>query len=263
MLGRIWTAYTVEIWKAIRLRQTYAGLALVLLLVIGSALFHGIASDGRSDYSYIAYVTPVAVGLVGVLLLLIYSAGLVSQELGSGSIRMVLVRPLRRHEYLCAKLMMGYTYAVLLLAVTVLGSWGLAFALGDLTGVNFGGELLFSPDQMLLSYILGTVLALAPLIAAASYGILISTLTRNPVSAALLAVSLWVAVDILKYPLGIDRFIFSSYIERPWQVFINRCDGIEMSWFPMTWQCLGVSSAYTVVFSALAMLVLHRRNFGA
>ncbi len=263
MLGRIWTAYTVEIWKAIRRRQTFTGPALLLALLVVAPFVQGITRDGNSDYGYIAYVTPFALGLLGVMLLLIYCAGLVSQEMGGGSIRAVLVRPLRRHEYLAAKLMAGCTYALLLVVITVAGAWGAAYAMGDLIGVSFGGELLFSSDQMLNAYLLGSLLALAPLFAAASYGVMVSTFTRKPVVAMFLAVGAWVMVDIVKHPLGIDRFVFSSYLESPWQVFINRCDGMNVGWFPAAWQCLGISAVYSVAFAAIAMLVLHRRNFSA
>ncbi len=263
MLGRIWTAYTVEIWKAIRRRQTYTGPALLLALLVVAPFVQGVTHDGRGDYGYIAYVTSLALGLLGVVLLLIYCAGLVSQEMGGGSIRAVLVRPLRRHEYLAAKLMAGCTYALLLAAIVVFGSWGMAYALGDLIGVNFGGELLFSSDQMLIAYLLGSVLAPAPLFAAAAYGVMVSTFTRKPVFAIVIAVGAWVTADIVKHPLGIDRFVFSSYLESPWQVFINRCDGMDVGWFPMAWQCLGISAIYGVAFTAVAILVLHLRNFSA
>lgn len=263
MTTRVFRAYLFEMYKAIHYPYTLFGPALVLLVVLSAPLLHPMSKDGVSDYGFIAYVTPVALNFLGFLLLLIYCAGLVSSELGSGTIRQVLVRPVRRHEFLIAKLLSGMTYAVLLTGVAAVSSWTVAWILGDLVGVNFGGELLYTREQMSNAYLMGTALSLLPQWAGVSYAILLSTLTRSPVAAASTAAGLWIAVDLVKYPLGIEPFLFSTYLEKPWTVFASRCNAIDTPWFPMVWYCAGSSLAVFVVCAAAAMLVLHRRNLSA
>ena len=96
MIVRVWIAYKLEVLKAIRLKFTYLGPALVVLTVAAMPLLQRFERDGVSDYAFIAYTTPVALNLVGLILLLAYCASLVSNELASGTIRTLLVRPLRR-----------------------------------------------------------------------------------------------------------------------------------------------------------------------
>lgn len=263
MIGRLWTAYTVELFKAMRLKQTYLGPGLVLAVILATPGVHRFSQDHQSDYRFIAYVTPLALGLLGLLLLLTYCAGLIAGELANGSIRSTLLRPLRRHEYVLAKLMLGMTYAVALTAVTAAGSWSIAYAFGDLTGVNVGGELLYTAEQMQTAYAFGALLSLLPQFAAAAFAIMISTITRSPSAAVSGTVGLWIVLDLLKNPLHLEPYFFSTYLESPFQIFINRCDAIEIAWSPMLWYCIGTSITALIVFTSIAILVMRRRNLTA
>ena len=78
MIHRIWRAFSCELMKATRLKSTYAGPVLVTIAVFGALLVQPVARDGISDYAFIAYATPMALNLLGLLLIVIYCAGLVS-----------------------------------------------------------------------------------------------------------------------------------------------------------------------------------------
>ena len=122
MIWRILNAYRTELAKAFHRKFTFVGPLLILLVVATTLRIHPVVRDGAGDYGFIAYVTPMALNLLGFLFLLVYCAGLVSSELGSGTICLVLVRPLRRCEFVIAKLLMGMTYAVMLAATVAASS---------------------------------------------------------------------------------------------------------------------------------------------
>ena len=260
MIWRVWTAYSVEVTKAARLKRTYLGPLLILVLIGCATLGHPVSRDGVSDYAFIAYVNPVALGFLGFLTVLVYCGVLVSAELSSGSIRLALLRPIHRHEYIAAKVLIAFSYVILTVLAAVVGSWGLVFALGDLSGVSYGGELLYTRESMMIAYGVGISLALVPQLAGAAFAVMVSTLTRSMVGALLFVSGAWVLVDMVKYPLGIERFVFTTYLEAPLQVFASRCDAVEVPWFPMTWYCLGTSVPVIIVSGAVAMFALHRRN---
>ncbi len=263
MIARILRAYRAELLKGFRLRQAWIGPA-VLLVALGIApLMHPILRDGRSDYDFIALVTPATLNLLGFLMLLAGSASLVAQEIGSGSIRLFLVRPVRRSEYLLAKFLAGASYAVMLTAITAAGTWGIAWVLGELHGVAFGGQLVHTSDAMAQAYLIGAGLSLLPMLAGVACAMLASVCTRSSGTAVTLTVGFWLVMDMVKHPLGIDAYVFTTYLEAPWQIFINRCDGLDAAWWPMAGWCAGVSVCTAVPALALAMLVLHRRNFSA
>ncbi len=258
MLRRVLTAYAVEVEKALRMKQVYLGPALVLLAVCCAPLGHEMAKDGQSDYGFVAHVVPLALEL-GLFLLLVLSAGAISSEQGTGSIRLVLVRPLLRHEYLMAKFGLCFTYAMGLTLVAVGGAWMLAAVLGDLRGVNYGGELLYTHTEMARLLVIGALLSLLPQAAAVAFSLLISVSTRSPVAAVSTTVGLWLIVDMLKHPLGIHRFVFTSYLDT-WQVFADRCDAIETAWVPQVYWAVATSVLSCAVFMVLAAFVLRRRN---
>jgi ABC-type transport system involved in multi-copper enzyme maturation permease subunit len=235
-------------------------LLLVAIAAISTLLMRPVVRDGESDYAFIAYATPIALNLLGLLLLLTYCAGLVSSELGSGSICLALVRPIRRHEFLIAKMLLGVTYALLLTVAVAAVTWGIAFAFGDLIGVVYGGETVFTGSDVITAYLLGMVLVIVPQAAVVAYAVMMSTLVRSTGGAVGGAVGVLIAVDIIKHPLHIAPFIFTTYLESPWQVFVSRCDGLQASWFPATAYLLATSLISIAVFLAAAIISLSRRD---
>lgn len=260
---RIGRAYLFEMYKAIHFPYTLLGPVLVLLVVLCAPLLYPVARDGVSDYGFIAYVTPLALNFLGFLMLLIYCAGLVSTESGNGTVRQALLRPLHRYEYVLAKLLNGMTYALILTLVVSVSSWMMVFVLGDLVGVNYGGELLYSKEEMSLAYMGGMLLSLAPQWAGVSFALLLSTLTRSPLVAASAATGIWIVLDLVKHPLHIAPYLFTTYLEQPWSVFIGQCDGLPVNWFPMVWYCLASSMAVFFGCAGGAVWVVQRRNYSA
>jgi ABC-type Na+ efflux pump permease subunit len=261
MMGRLWTLYRVEFSKALYSRAVILGPVLLGLVVGAQALRLDPGQDPIAGYTFLARTTPLALNLLGFLLVLLFSAGTIAGETGSGTIRLIVARPIRRFEYLLAKIAVALSFA-LALTLTVSGlGWAIAIIQGDLAGVGYGGEVLYTNDEMFRAYWLGTLLGLAPQAAGAAYGVLVSVLAPNAIAATTVAVALWLVVDLVKYPLSIDQFVFTSYLEAPWSVFQNRCDAIDSSWFPMTWYCLGTSGVVFVVSTLIAAVVLERRNF--
>lgn len=260
MIRRVYTAYMVEITKAIRLKFSYVAPLLVVLVIGAALLTHPVERDDTSDYDFIAYATPLALNVLGFMLLLIYCASLVSSELGSGTIRMVLVRPLRRREFLAAKLLIGMTYATGLSLLAAITAWGLAYALGDLTGVRYGDEVVFTDSEMRVTYALALVLNLFPQFAAVTYAILVSTCTRSTGASVGITIGLWLLADSVKYPLRVAPFLFSSYMESSWQVFANRCNALDTQWFPAAQYGIISSIAAAILFFSIALYVLSRRN---
>lgn len=263
MIRRILIAYSVEMTKAIRLQSTYIGPVLVVLAVLATPLIIPFSQDNASDYGFISYATPTTLNLLGYFILLIYSAGLVSTELGSGTIRMILVRPILRGEFIAAKCLLGATYALLLNALVATTAWMLAYTLGDLSGVRFGGEILYTDGEMRIAYILALLLNMLPQCAAVTYAVMISTLTRSAATAIACTLGIAVFIDSIKYPLRIEPFFFSTYLDRSWQVFADRAVALESQWFPNVQYTVLASVISIVVFSSVAIFSIGRRNITA
>lgn len=261
--ARIRAAYQVELSKALRQRITYLGPALVLLVILLALLIHPMRRDGISDYDFIAFATPLALNLLGFVLLLVFGASQVSSEMGSGTIRTVLVHPVLRHEYGLAKLLVIVTYALALTLAAAASAWLLVLLLGDMSGITYGGEVIYTDRDMRHTYLLGLGMNLLPQIAAAGFALMISTFTRSTGTAVAMALGLWIVSDIAKHPLNIAPYLFTSYTETSWMVFQERCDALSTATFPPAYYWLVATSLFTaVVCVVIALTVLRRRNFG-
>lgn len=263
MIHRVVNAYLVECIKAMRSKSAYVGPVLVVVMAAFAPLMQPIREDGASAYGFIAFATPMALNLLGLLLILTYCAGLVSSETSNGTIRMILVRPLHRHEFLIAKLLHGMTYAALLTVLVALATWTIAALRGKLDGVEYGGEMLYTSTHMIAMYGLGALVVLLPQFAAVSYALMLSTLVRSTGAAVGAAIGIWIVLDAIKYPLHVAPFLFSTYLESPWYVFTMNSEGIDASWTPELYYCLATSLGSIVVFTAIAIYALRRRNIQA
>lgn len=263
MIRRILNAYALEYTKYSRQSVTLVGPILILVLVVLAPLGFSIERDEISDYGFIAYSVPMALNFFGFLMVLVFSSSLVAAELGNGTLRMILVRPLRRSELLAAKMQIGMTYALVLTLITSVGVWTTAFLLGDLRGIEYGGELVFTNGEMLQAFVMATVLNLVTLWAGVAWGLMFSTLTRNAATAIGLSVGSWLLIDFLKHPLNIAPFFFSSYLDQTWGVFSDRCAAFETSFLPEAYYGLAAALGTIVVCLGLALIVLNRRNLGS
>ena len=263
MIKRIWLLYRIEVFKASRRRQPYVGPLLLAALVLLSPLVHPIAHDDVQDYAFIAYVTPVALNFLGFIMLLTFSSTLVASETTRGNARAILLRPILREEFILAKLLLGFSYAALLTVLVGVCTWAVAWIRGDLMGVHVGGELVFTTDQMWKSYVAGALLSLLPQWAGVSVAVLFSTLARSSSMAISLSLGTWILADLAKYPLGLAPYVFTTYLEAPWQIFAGRCDALEQPWMPMAACCAAASGALILLPALLSIFIFKRRNLGA
>jgi ABC-type transport system involved in multi-copper enzyme maturation permease subunit len=260
MIWRVWNAYRVEWAKAVRHWPTFVGPALILGAVAAAFLVHPVSRDGESDYAFIAFATPLTINLLGFIVILVFSAGLVSGELASGTLRTILVQSVRRRDVLLAKFMLAATYVLVIDLVAAAGIWLGTMLLGDLSGVRFGGELLFTDREMEGAYALALALCFMPQCAVAAFGLLCSSFTRSGTAAASMALGLWLLIETVKHPLQIEPFVFFSYLEWPWQVFADRCDAIDSPWLPNAQFSAAISAATAAVLLTFAAVVLSRKD---
>jgi ABC-type transport system involved in multi-copper enzyme maturation permease subunit len=259
MIGRVWTAFRVELDKAIRAKSTYLG-PVLLIVAVGAAAAHKLQAGDSLDYSFIAYATGAALGAPALLMVLIFCSALVASEFHSGTIRLVLVRPVRRREFLMAKMLAGMAYGLVLVTLVGGGSWLAAWLSGTIDGVTFGGETIYTDVEMQRAYVLGVLFSFAPFAAAVAYGTMLSSLTRNPSVAVGAAVGTWVLLDLFKYPLHIEKGLFWTFWGTPWQLFQNQCDGLRAEWPYEATTGLITCGVTIAVCSTVAMFALRQRN---
>lgn len=260
MIRRIAIAFIVEWHKALFNRMTWLAPLFILLVACAMPVLHPFMADGESDYDFVLFSVSILNSNLLMLFVLIYSANLIAPEISSGLARHVLVRPIRRYEWYFAKLCFALSYALLLSILTAAMPWGTAFMFGDLNGVNYGGELIHTTETMQNAFLLGVVLSIPPIWAGAAFALLLSTASRSALSAAGLAIALWIVLDIAKYPLGIEEWVYSTWLEGAWQPMGNMLNVLPFAWQPVVRQSLLSSAILFFPSIVLGIVLLQRRN---
>lgn len=236
---------------------------MIIIIVLLTPFTYSIQKDSDSDYDFLAYVLPLSINVFGHFMTLIYATSLISVELSNGSIRIALTRPLRRREYLAAKALHAATYMVALNLIALATAWGLVHVLGNLSGIYFGDELIFTDREMRITLLTTLALTLLPQCATISFALLLSTTTRNTTAAIAVAIGAWIFIETIKYPLNIAPYIYSTYAESPWTVYTDRCNAFNPSFLPDAYWGIGVSLAFILLFSSLSLFIFGRRNLTA
>ncbi len=146
---------------------------------------------------------PVGVHVLIPLLIAVATGGLVAGEKQTGTLRTILVRPVRRAAVLAAKLTAAWIHAaglVLFMGVLSLIVGYLVFGRGDLVLMSFRGPSfgILAEPQALSHLALAYSLAVVAMMAVASLGVLLSVLCDNPLTAAGLTVAVLLVLQSLR-----------------------------------------------------------------
>ena len=265
-----------ELSKLFRQRVTYAGFAVVLVLVslLTWGTYHEkdrLAVDRSLGSDFIVagksvtalFVAHAAMDVAMVILLPLLVAfvlgGLVSGETQSGTLRTLLTRPVSRPVVLLSKLVTGWAYAI---AVTAfLGLSGLAigyavFGWGDLV-IFRGGLLILEPTAGLVRLAQAYALAAYAMCAVGAVAVLLSVIFDNPLAAAGLTVAFLVVsgtVQLIPYFEKVKPYLLTTNL-----ALYQECLKASVSTGAITtaaWHLL----AYVVGATVIALLVFVRRD---
>ncbi|MCA8923902.1 MAG: ABC transporter permease [Planctomycetes bacterium] len=195
MIGRLWTLYRVELSKLLARRLLWVGAVLVILLALAGPSLSGAAAAARAaaegsaggdefqnGWTVLAGSVTRASFLIW-LLAVVLSASSVAEEASWGTLRVICARPVRRAEWIAAKVLAlwSLTAAILLAAVfAATASAELAFGLYDVVDPLFPDRVTHSFGDMRWFVLAATGASLVPLLALIGVGTFCSTLVDHP-----------------------------------------------------------------------------------
>lgn len=254
-----------EMFKMFRSKLTYFFQACV----VGIILFWGISTnyffpDGSqpgTGYNFLLISTQTAMSFLGVILILIFGSLLVSSETASGTLQMNLVNPVSRLEFLAAKLIAGWFFSIFLVlstALPALAIGGLKFGYGNYTEE---GLTLFTWQQIFTAIVFCFLLLLIVLLAFVSYSLLISVLTANTGYAIGLSVGSVLFLDLVRERLKISPYLFQAYVETPFDLVKSLTEGLDITWKPDIYFCIGVPLGWSVACFGAAFFIFSRKDY--
>jgi ABC-2 type transport system permease protein len=255
------TAYRWELSKLLAQKRTYIGVGAAAALPVIFVTVMGLQQGGPYDVPLghnlrktglsITLVVLTFVSRFGAQLVTALVAGdIVATEDAGGTLKMIFTRSLKRGQILAGKTLASFTYVLAILAA--LGIAGLIAGT-----IAWGFDPLTNLSGVRVSALHGLALTLAalglfavPLIAVASFAILLSTVTRNSAAAI---------VGTLVYSLGQEAV--GGLVHAHWAkayLLSDQFDGWQGAFrTPTDWALIGRSIGISAVFAAVPLFVAY------
>ncbi|HEX2016416.1 MAG TPA: ABC transporter permease [Solirubrobacteraceae bacterium] len=262
------TVYRWELRKLISQKRTYLGLAFVIVMPVLFVVALSVRNGSPEGVAFGRYVHQS--GLAVPLVLLIFGSiwlfplvtalvagDIVAAEDHNGTLKTILTRSVDRGRIFAAKAMVAGTYAfvaLLVMGIVAVIAGGLEAGLHPLTTLS-GTKVSVGHGLALMAAALGVYMM--PMLAVASIGLLLSTVTRNSagsVVGTLLISLLLQLVTILPGLGGLKPYLLPEQFNA-WQGLLR----VPADWAPIghaAWVC----ALYAVPCLVAAYLVFLRRD---
>jgi ABC-2 type transport system permease protein len=252
-----------EIAKVSRTKLPYFGIFAACLVCILAFVVTGAAVGGEplNGWGYVGLSMQSVFIDIGLIFVSIFSAMLIAEETGSGTVRMVLSSPLLRWQFYTAKALMGLLYMIVMsitaLALSILlGSLKYQFGnVTDLMGVVYGRK------EVLLNFLAAFFLSWLPLASTVFFGIFISTIAKKSGQAIGVAVGIIILLATVKHFIGIGPYVFTTYVGSSWGIFHQVAQGVDYQWSPEVWRIVTVSLIYCFVTFTAGLAIFAKRDF--
>ncbi len=276
----------MEGYKITHQKLFYIALVLICLAVLGSIFADKIFTAAEEPSAGFTVLTRASINgfKIGAIFLLIFGSLIIAGEMTMGTVKMTLIRPYHRSEWILAK---ALTLIILVLATMVLVElsglfvvWQ-AYGFTDVADPVIKNYVHLEKAVMLRYLVYSFVLVILPLISIALLGLFISTLLEHVGSAVALAILLYLALDYLVLGLfdNLAPYCFTYYLDWYLVTCQDLSQGIlgEISKFQAIDGILGLETAgetdiipliksiavpigYSLIFGIASLVVFKRRD---
>ncbi|UCD85333.1 MAG: ABC transporter permease, partial [Deltaproteobacteria bacterium] len=221
-------------------------------------------TEEKLDLSTGGYGFAIAISYRGLdvstFFLLILASMLFSSEVGSGTIKTILTRPLRRFDLLLAKYLTALVLVVI--ATLLIGGIGLLsgwayYGLEDLRESNY---VIYTQRQLLGNLGLAYLFCIIPLFCIASLGVTVSTFSNSTGAALGISIGIFIVLELLCLT-RLRTFLFPLERFTPLLLIEDMADGLPFNWWPDIFHCLLICSIYTVLFFIISTISIKKRDF--
>jgi ABC-type transport system involved in multi-copper enzyme maturation permease subunit len=251
-----------EITKALRRKLPYFGIVLVGLACFVTYCVAGRLSSaaGTNAWGYVAFSMQLVFTDIGPIFIVVFSAMLLAEETGTGTIRAALAAPVHRWELYLAKAAVGLGYMFVLSLVALAFSVAFARIHYDFGAVGDSFGVVYSRERAVHEFLVGYLLSWIPLGALVMYGLFISSIVRSPGAAVAVGISTLFVVDLTKHLVGLDPYIFTKYIGYSWVVLQQLAQGMDYQWHSEVGTMLASCAVYSAVTFGAGLIIFSRED---
>lgn len=260
--------------KQRRAKLPYFGLIAIIIM---SAMWPGLMSnytdmpaESQTGFQFVAAAMISLATMLVPLFVAIFSATLVASETSRGTIRYVLCRPVTRLSYLTSKFLFAFLYATLtiVMAAVTVAIVG-AIAIGYDTQRDWMMTSGLTAGLFWKEFGFGCLLALAPVLATAGFGLCLSVLLKNSGAAVGVTVGAFVSMETITHVMVWGDFrlrdwLWTDYFDTALHLVSRLAEGTPDLWNTReVWMSLAVPGVWILVFGAVSTVAMLCRDWGS
>jgi ABC-2 type transport system permease protein len=253
-----------EFVKLIKNKINYIYFSAILIIAICS--YFGIkllenSNSPTTGYSYVLLSLQTFFSTVMPFMLLLFSASIVSSEKSTGTIRNILATGCSKNQFLISKIIVSFLFQLILTVIVAIISILVGYLTFGFTDIREESFLIMTQQQFWIQFLVAYGILSVALFAVTAFGIMISTIAHNVISAITLAISSYIVMEGVKAKLHIENFIFSTYIEFPLNIVSEFVEGFYPSWTPKIYWYFFVSCAWIIISLTISFFILKKLEF--
>jgi len=255
---------SIEFLKLLKNKINYVYLIIILITVLASSF--GIKLIENQDntptgYSYILLSLQTVSTTIMPVMLLLFAASTITTEKTSGTVRNILVTGCSKKEFLSSKIIASFVFQLILMATAAILAILIGYTLFGFGNISEDGFIIMTQNQFWIQFLFSYFLLALILFAVISFGIMVSTLMQNNVTAITTAIGTYIVLESIKTKLHIGNLLYSSYIEFPLNTLNELTEGFRTSWTPQLYYYLIISIAWISFPLFIAFLVIKKLEF--
>lgn len=253
----------IELEKMIHKRSALWVAIIILAIQIGAAFFEHSARLANDDlgtgFQIAVFSLKICLQLLA-LIILAFSSMTLSEEIATGTAKIILVRDVKRRNFILGKFIALVCLSTLLIVFYHLISLVLGHFLGGLTAITEGDYLLFSASELSTAFFGGMALTVFAMIALIAFGCFISILIKGSGGAVATGIVIYFFMQILSQMNLFQKYLFTRYLFLPVDNMAKLVEGIYVDWARYAGWTIGVSSVSILVFLALSIIIFNKRD---
>jgi ABC-type transport system involved in multi-copper enzyme maturation permease subunit len=253
----------IELEKITHKRSVLWIVLAVLAIQIGAGFFEHSARLANDDLGTGFQVTTFSLKICLQLLALIvlaYSSMSLSEEIATGTAKIILVRDVKRRNFILGKFIALVCLSTTIVVICHLISLALGHFFGGLVAIKEGDYLLFSASELSQAFFGGMGLTVVAFFALIAFGCFISILIKGSGGAVATAIVIYFLMQILSQMNLFQKYFFTRYLLLPVDNMARLVEGIYVDWARYAWWTIGVSAASVLVFLALGIFIFNKRD---
>ena len=258
-----------ETFKLRRQRSTL--IVLILVAVLALVMFVALEFAARRDWIGVPSGHFVAASVIGwmaiimIILAVVVTSFLVSQEFALGTIKSTWVRPVTRGQWFSAKIytagvVMSELFVLAVVVTVALAATRLGFA--DLTEK---GYTIHTSGEMTRRLIQTIALTLWALWAVTAFVAMLSAMFRHPGGAIAAGLGAGVAMIVLSAFPPIRPLLLSAYLSLPMEQMIAMSKGLPLplEWGQLIWRTVAGAGVWMIVAFFIGQRIISKKEITA